>query len=132
MSPDTSKKMFLGAAIFNWVIGLGLLFIPELFLSLFAINPTPQQSVWVQEFAGLVTIFGIGYYWASQDFHNNRSIVRLAVWGKSAVVLIALFNVIRGDISWQLMIPAAGDAVFVVLFAAALKSSNSRRLKGSV
>ncbi len=130
MSHDASKKMFLGAAIFNWIIGFGLLFIPGMFLSWFCITPTPDQNVWVQEFAGLVTVFGIGYYWAARDFHNNRSIVRLAVLGKSAVVLIALLNVIRGDVSWQLMIPAAGDAVFVVLFILALKSSERSQLGG--
>ena len=127
MSPEASKKMFLGAALFNWIIGLGLLFIPALFLSLFSISPTPDQSVWVQQFAGLVTVFGLGYYWAAKDLNNNRSIVRLAVWGKSAVVLIALLNVISGDISWQFMLPAAGDAVFVVLFMLALKSSKTWR-----
>jgi hypothetical protein len=131
MSPDATYKMFLGAAVFNWIIGLGLFLVPDIFLSLFFIAPTPDQSVWVQEFAGLVTVFGIGYYWAAKDFHNNRSIVRLAVWGKSAVVLIALLNVIRGDASWQFMIPAAGDAVFVVLFILALKSSERWQLGGA-
>ena len=131
MSHDASNKMLLGAAIFNWIIGLGLLFIPGIVLSWFCITPTPDQNVWVQEFAGLVTVFGIGYYWAARDFHNNQSIVRLAVLGKSAVVLIALLNVIRGDVSWQFMIPAAGDAVFVVLFILALKSSKGLRLGSS-
>jgi hypothetical protein len=128
MSPDATKKMFLGAAIFNWIVALGLFFVPDIFLSAFFITPTPDQSVWVQLFAGLVFVFGFGYYWASRDFYNNRPIVRLAVWGKWSVVLIALLNVMSGDINWQFMIPAGADAVFAILFILALKSISRSRL----
>jgi hypothetical protein len=113
--------MFLSGAIFNWAIGIGLFFFTDAFLSAFFVAPTPQQSVWVQLFAGLVFVFGVGYYWAARDLSGNLPIVRLGTLGKSFVVLIALLNVIRGDISWQLMLPASVDAVYVALFAKALK-----------
>lgn len=122
MTPDTTKKMFLIAAIFNWIVALGFFFVPGVFLSLFFIAPLPEQSVWVQQFAGLVFMFGLGYYWASRDLHSNQAIVRLAVWAKWGVVLIGLLNVLSGDISWQFMIPASADGVFAVLFVMALRT----------
>jgi formate/nitrite transporter FocA (FNT family) len=44
MSPDATNKMFLSAAICNWIVALGLFFIPELFLSAFFVTPTPGHS----------------------------------------------------------------------------------------
>ena len=131
MSPVTSSKMFLSGAIFNWVIALGLFFIPASFLSLFFVTPAPEQTLWVQQFAGLVFFFGCGYYGASRDFDKYVELIRLAVWGKTGVVLIALLNVTRGDISWQFMIPASGDAIYAMLFILALKS-RSRWSSGSI
>lgn len=122
MTPEVSARMFLVAAIFNWAVALTLFFIPGIFLDLLVVTPTPEQSLWVQQFAGLVFVFGIGYYWASRNFQANIQIIRLAVIGKVGVVLIGVLNVVTGDISWQFMIPAAADAVFVTLFILALKS----------
>lgn len=122
MTPDTTRKLFWVAALFNWIVALGFFFVPDMFLSLFFVTPVPEQSIWVQQFAGLVFFFGIGYYWASRDLYSNQGIVRLAVYAKFGVVLIGLLNVITGDISWQFMIPASADAVFAYLFIVALRS----------
>jgi hypothetical protein len=130
MTPETAGKIFLGGAIFNWAVALTLFFIPGIFLNLLAITPTPEQSLWVQQFAGLVFVFGIGYYWASRDFEANVQIIRLAVIGKAGVVLIGLLNVATGDVSWQFMLPASGDLVFVILFIMALKALPSWRSGG--
>ena len=128
MKQETVSKIFLGGAIFNWAVALTLFFIPGIFLSLLVVTPSPEQSLWVQQFAGLVFVFGIGYYWASRNFQANIQIIRLAVIGKVGVVLIGVLNVVTGDISWQFMIPATADAVFVILFILALKSMSQWRL----
>ncbi|MCB1674931.1 MAG: hypothetical protein KDI01_01485 [Halioglobus sp.] len=121
MSPESSR-MFRFAAAFNWGVALGLFLIPAPFLGLLSVSPTPEQSLWVQQFAGLVLFFGIGYYQASVDLEKMAPMIRLAVWAKWGVVLIALLNVLTGDISWQFMIPASVDGVFAVLFVQALRS----------
>ena len=130
MQRQTASNMFLGGAIFNWAVALTLFFIPGVFLNLLSVTPTPQQSVWVQQFAGLVFVFGIGYYWASRDFEANIQIIRLAVIGKAGVVLIGVLNVVIGDVSWQFMLPASGDLIFVVLFVMALKALPTWRSGG--
>jgi len=124
MTHESAKKLFLIGAIFNWIVSLGLFFIPGEFLSLFFVAPLPEQSLWVQQFAGLVFMFGVGYYWVSRDFHSNQAIIRMAIPGKLGVTAIALLNVISGDISWQFMIPASADAIFAILFLVALRSAS--------
>ena len=122
MSRESVSRLFLSAAIFNWVIALGLFFVPGPFLGLIHVSPAPEQTTWIQQFAGLVFFLGVGYYWLSRDFETNIPLARLAIWGKSGVVVIALSNVWRGDISWQIMIPAAADGVFAILFLRAINS----------
>ena len=56
MKPETASNIFLGGAIFNWAVGLTLFFIPGIFLNLLAVTPTPEQSLWVQQFAGLIFV----------------------------------------------------------------------------
>jgi hypothetical protein len=130
MQRETASKMLLGGAIFNWVVALPLFFIPGFFLNLLSVTPAPQQSLWVQQFAGLVFVFGIGYYWASRDFEANIQIIRMAVIGKAGVVLIGLLNVATGDVSWQFMLPVSGDLIFVILFVMALKALPTWRSGG--
>jgi hypothetical protein len=130
MTRESASKMFLVAAVFNWIIAGSLFFIPEALLNLFAATPTPEQSLWIQQFAGLVFVFGIGYYWTSRDFERNIQIVRMAIIGKSGVVLIGLLNVISGDVSWQFMLPASGDLFFIILFMLALKSRSVWKYEG--
>ena len=122
MEKGKIRVLFVVAAIFNWVVGLGLFFIPGFFLSVFGITPLPEQSLWVQLFASLVFFFGIAYYQASVDFLRHRNIIKLAVWAKTGVLLIGLMNVVNGDVSWQFLIPASADGIFAVLFLMALNS----------
>ncbi|RLQ21044.1 hypothetical protein DWB85_14185 [Seongchinamella sediminis] len=117
-----TRRLFTAAALFNWVVALGLFLIPGVFLGLFAVTPAPEQTLWTQQFAGLVFIFGIGYYQASKDLATLAPVIRLAVWGKWGVVAIAALNVLTGDISWQFLIPASADGVFAILFTLALRS----------
>ena len=121
MNAAKSRRLFIAAALFNWLVALGLFFIPDLFLAVFAVTPAPEQTLWIQQFAGLVFIFGVGYYQASRDLQALAPMIRLAVWAKWGVVLIAVLNVMTGDISWQFLIPATADGVFAVLFARALR-----------
>ena len=132
MTRDTSRKMFLVSAIFNWLIASGLFFIPGAFLGLLHIDPLPDQTVWIQLFAALVFMFGVAYYWASRDFEANVSVVRLGAIGKTTVVLVALLNVATGDISWQLLIPASADLLFALLFLVALRCAPAWASTGGI
>ncbi len=125
MSADSINRLFLIGAIFNWVIGLGMLLAAEHFLSLLYISPLPEQSVWIQLFAALVLVFGYGYFLASRDFERHATAILLGVWGKTAVVLVAGVNVVSGDINAMLMVPAGADGVFAALFMVALRRTRA-------
>jgi hypothetical protein len=113
------STMFVAGAAFNAAAALMLLF-PSFFYPMFQITPIPDPSFATHCAAGLVTVLGIGYYWASQDLPGNASIVRLGALGKAGVVVIAVVDVLLGIISWQSLLVLSGDFVFAVLFYQAL------------
>ncbi len=131
MTKEFSRKMFTVAAAFNWIVALLLFFYPALLLGPFGVTPLPEQTLWIQQFAGLVFFFGIGYYWAARNLYRNQPIIRLAILAKLGVVAIGTINVASGDVSWQFLLPASADGVFACLFMIALKSMRQRQT-GSV
>jgi hypothetical protein len=118
---NPTRTLFLIAAIFNWLVALALFFAPDIFMAMLHITPAPLQLPWLQQFAGLVFVFGIGYFWASRDLAANAQIIRLAVIAKLGVVIVALYTVLNGSISWQMLIPAGGDLLFAIWFIRALR-----------
>ena len=78
--------------------------------------------MFLQFFAWLVVVFGIGYFWVSRDAAGNLPIIRLGLLGKASVVLVALGCVLTGAVSGQLMLLASVDGVYAVLFWRALRA----------
>lgn len=122
MTPATASRILFWAALFNWLVGLGLLLAPNLFLSVSFITPPVGNPHWAGQFGWLVLMFGVGYFWASRDLVQNRQIVRLAIPAKLGVGAVALAHVFAGNVSWQIMIPAGADVAWAVLFVACLRT----------
>ena len=122
MKAGVMRAMFLSGAVFNWLVGLGLLFDAGLLFELFSVSPTPTEPLFVHLFAWLVIVFGVGYYWISRDPPGNVPIIRLGMLGKASVVLVCLAAVVMGTASWQLMILAAADLVYAILFWRAMRA----------
>ena len=120
MAKSTTNTLFFVAALFNGIIGLLLFFAPNLFLAIFQVTPPVTNTLWVQLFAILVLAFGLGYYWAAQNFAANAAVIKLGIVAKTGVVLVVVLNIITDAVSWQLLVPASVDAVFVLLFWRAL------------
>jgi hypothetical protein len=121
MNPGQTKRLFLVAALFNWLVALGLLLDASLLFGLFHVTPAPVASLFLYWFAGLVAVFGLGYFWVSRDPARNRPIVLLGIVGKLSVLLIGVAAVALGAISWQILLLVSVDGVFAVLFWLALK-----------
>jgi hypothetical protein len=119
---SSQKILFSCAAVFNWLVALALFFNASLLLELFAVTPLPTELAFVHQFAGLVFLFGFGYYWAGNDLKTNAPVIRLGVAGKLGVVTIGLFDIVAGNISWQFMLLASADLVFALLFIQALRT----------
>ena len=122
MTSKSLRTLFVTAAVFNWLVGLGLLFNAPLLFQLFGVTPVPTELLFVQLFAWLVIVFGVGYYWVSRDPESHIPLIKLGMLGKASVVLVCLAAVVTGGISWQMMILASADLVYAILFWRALGS----------
>ena len=110
MSPASQKSFFTVAAAFNWLVGLVLFFDAGLLFQLFHVTPLPTETPFLRLFAGLVFVFGLGYYAAGNDLKINAPVIRLGGIAKLVVVAIAVAEVLLGNISWQFILLAAADS----------------------
>ena len=114
--------MFTSAAWFNWLAGVAVAVNAELLFGLFKITPLPTEPLFLQLFAWLVIVFGIGYFWASRDPEANVPVIKLGIIGKLSVVLVSLACVLTGGVSWQMLILVSVDLLYAILFWRALKA----------
>jgi len=122
MTTKSMRIMFTTAAWFNWVAGGAVAVNAELLFGLFRITPLPTEPLFLQLFAWLVIVFGIGYFWASRDPAANVPVIKLGLIGKLSVVLVSLACVMAGSVSWQIMLLMSIDLLYVILFWRALKA----------
>ena len=122
MKAKSMRIMFTTAAWFNWLAGLAVAVNAGWLFSLFRITPLPTEPLFLQFFAWLLIVFGIGYFWASKDPVANVPIIKLGMLGKLSVVLVSLACVLTGSISWQMMLLVSVDLLYAILFWRALQS----------
>ena len=122
MKAKSMRIMFTTAAWFNWLAGLAVAVNVELLFGLFRITPLPTEPLFLQLFAWLVIVFGIGYFWVSRDPVANVPIIKLGMIGKLSVVLVSLACVLTGSVSWQMMLLVSVDLLYVILFWRALQT----------
>ena len=125
MNIETSRKLFLVAALFNWMVGAVLIIDAAWLLDLFRVTPLPTEPLFVYLFAWLVIAYGIGYYWAARDPLANAPIIRLGIIGKLGVFGVVVVATLLGHTSWQMNILSSADLVFAVLFMAVLRSDGT-------
>ena len=121
MTSKSMRIMFTTAAWFNWVAGLAVAVNAELLFGLFRITPLHTEPLFLQLFAWLVIVFGIGYFWASRDPAANVPVIKLGIIGKLSVVLVSLACVLTGSVSWQIMLLMSIDLLYAILFWRALQ-----------
>ena len=110
------NKMFFSGALFNWSAALLFILAAHWTLSLFAVTPLPTERVYLDFFAVLVAMFGVGYFWIALDPATNRPIIKLGAIAKLMFVIAGVISVLLGNISWQILVPLAGDLVYAILF----------------
>jgi hypothetical protein len=122
MTSKSMRIMFTTAAWFNWVAGGAVAINVELLFGLFRITPLPTEPLFLQLFAWVIIVFGIGYFWASRDPVANVPVIKLGMIGKLSVVLVSLACVLTGSVSWQIMLLVSADLLYAILFWLALKA----------
>ena len=109
------RYLFVIGAIWNIVIALGFLFLPNVALNLFQLQ-VPTISVWFQLFFALVLVFGLGYYWVSRNLRKNHAVVGMGIIGKVLVFFILGYHWLTGGVSTLTAMAGVGDLVFAILF----------------
>lgn len=122
------RAIFASAALFNWVVGAGLILAMPLFERLLGLEPVATSAkVYVDLFAVVVIAFGAAYLMLAIDFTKYRPFAALGAAAKLAVVATVLCHYLAGHIGWPLLALSGVDLIYALMFIALL----SGRLGGS-
>jgi len=112
-----ARRLFIPAALFNWLAGGGLLLLGDLMGPLLKLDPATGTNLALRDMGlALVILFGIAYWRIAFDPSRFRPYIELGILGKGLVVLALYGHWFAGHISWQLPALAFGDVVFALLF----------------
>jgi hypothetical protein len=119
---DYYQKLFFIGAIWNWVATTTLIFGYKILFPLFGMV-LPVYPVFFLMFLGLCFVFGIGYFWVSQDLTKNHGIVKMGIIGKLLVFIGILWACVTGQVHVILLGAGIVDLVFAVLYIEFLKTA---------
>jgi len=125
MGPATGgRKTFLYVAgAFNFGAALVLVLLARFAPHLLGVDaPSASQLLYVDLTALLVVGFGVGYVLGGRDLERFWPFLSLGALGKAGVAALALLYFVSGDTGALVMLLAAGDAVFAVLFVRLLRA----------
>jgi hypothetical protein len=128
MKPATgaSRTFLYVAGAFNFAAALILVVLARLAPELLGVDPmSSSQLMYVDLFALLVIGFGIGYTLGGVELSRFWPCIALGVVGKAGVAAIALVYFVTGNTGLLVVLLAAGDAVFAVLFVRLLRAHAS-------
>jgi hypothetical protein len=112
---DYYQKMFLIGAVWNWAATVSFALGYKILFPLFGMA-LPNYLVFFMMFLGLAFVFGIGYFWVSQDIHQNHGIVRMGILGKLFVFAALLWAWIAGEVPVIMVGPGIVDLIFAILY----------------
>lgn len=123
MQHTASRGLFAIAAFFNAVLAIAFVFWPDYSHQLLVGRALSGSPAMTQMFGLLVFVFGVGYAAAAVDLVANRAVIQLAILGKLLILVLAVWLVfINGQGALPMFAIAAGDGIFALLFAAALRA----------
>ncbi|MHA2030603.1 MAG: hypothetical protein ACW99A_12705 [Candidatus Kariarchaeaceae archaeon] len=123
-SQEYYKNLFFFGAIWNIAAASSFILASKFVSDIYDWFGThePNNFVWYYNFFLLVIVFGIGYYWVSQDISQNHEIVKMGIIAKLGVVFLLTTYFILGEFNGLVLIPALIDFVFAVLYLEFLKN----------
>jgi hypothetical protein len=115
MTVSTHRLLFTIAALFNWSVGVLIVFGNATTWKLFGLPP-PHETLFVHLFAVLVVAFGAAYFWIGMDPAGKRPLILFSAAGKLTVFATVVVEYFAGNAPLLLVGPGAGDLVFAILF----------------
>ena len=114
-----ARTLFTVAAIFNALVGLGLLLAYDTLAPWLGLPPEP--TVWIHIIALIVLVFGYAYGRIATDPARFREYIVLGILGKLAFVVAIYGHWLAGDAKAALAALVTADLVFAGLFGVYLK-----------
>jgi hypothetical protein len=116
-----ARPLFTVAAIFNVLVGLGMLLAYGLLTPWLGLPAKP--TVWIHIVALVVLIFGYAYWRIAMDPVRFREYVVLGIVGKLAFAAAIYAHYLAGDATAAMAVLVSADVLFAALFAAYLKGT---------
>ena len=124
MDTRYAARVFGVAGVFNVLVGLAGLVVPDLVLGRLGIG-RPENPIFMQLAFGLILLLGIGYWLVARHPARNHDLMLLGALGKLFVFPFMLWAWSHGYAGVHAVGAGFGDLVFAVLFFDVL-----RRMRG--
>jgi len=110
--------MFLTAALWNWILAITFFTLPRIDVGYFAAFglEIPNTLLWFDSLMGLIFIFGIGFYFVSQNMMENHGLIKMAVFEKFWFFLVGVSWFFLGQASLWVVLVVTVDLIFGILF----------------
>ena len=124
------KNLFLIAAIYDFVLGVGFFLFYRQILNYFNI-PIPTYPVYLQMSAAFVFAMGVAYYFVYKNMYRNIDLVKLGVVYKGVYAGLVTYFYFKDLAYIQFFWFAIIDTLFLIIFVWFLvyASKNKRFLK---
>ena len=112
-----ARKLLRSAALFNFMVAGGLLFLRPQLGPLLHLDPVTGTNITIFNVAGgLVATFGYAYWRAGQDPKTYRPYIELGIIGKLVVVVVVLATWMAGSTDGRIPGLVGVDLLFAALF----------------
>lgn len=109
------KSVFLVAAIYDFVLGFGFLFLYKPIYSYFNIA-MPVYPMYLQLASAFVIAMGVGYYFVYRNLYRNIDLVKLGIVYKFVYSGFAIYFFMLGAAHILFLWFGVFDVIFLVLF----------------
>jgi hypothetical protein len=125
-----SKQMSFtlkAAAVYNLIWGAWVVLLPNHFFELVGMALPTHPMIW-QGMGMVIGVYGLGYWWASQDPLTHWPIVAVGFLGKIFGPVGFLFNWLQGVVPFEFMYTLiTNDFIWWIPFFLILKKANSEK-----
>jgi hypothetical protein len=127
-NPRAWRVFFIVAALFNFAIGLPIMFAHDWAFGLTFVAPPEPLSLAPKlwgDFGFCVALIGVGYLMVAADL-SNHAIVWLGIGAKAFDVIVLSSRWLAGITNTLVLLPAAIDAAFTLGFVIFLLQARAR------
>jgi hypothetical protein len=128
----SQRIVFLSGAIFNLVVGSGLILLFALIQPYLGMAPVPADLKFLVDLVGIfVCAFGVAYWLLAVDFLRYRLFAPFGASCKLLVVVVIVAHFLAGHIGWQLLALSIVDFVYAILFINILRRAGAVAIQAS-